>query len=259
MPGERLATAGRRPVGALSPEVACPAMGGQGGSRAGAEPAPGTPGAACPGRVWAERPCQLCGRPFAVIRQRAAGARFCSRAHRLEWSERQREVVTLRCGHALRLPKWQAATRRYCSWACFRALVPAPPPPAAGRALGPRAKHARAVAAYRAAVETGAGATREIAAAAGLSPDTVRVLRRELGAAPGPAPRRYRVVLTPAADGEAWGAAVPALPGCRARGATPEEALARVQAAIGPHLEALRAAGGPIRAGPRGPGGVLEV
>jgi len=59
---------------------------------------------------------------------------------------------------------------------------------------------------------------------------------------------RYQVLIEPLAeeDGSGFVASVPDLPGCMSDGASPEEALARVQDAIAAWIEAARELGHPV-------------
>ncbi|MDK2931646.1 MAG: hypothetical protein PWR07_1777 [Bacillota bacterium] len=61
--------------------------------------------------------------------------------------------------------------------------------------------------------------------------------------------RRFKVVLEWDSEEEMYVATVPALPGCSSYGSTREEALERIQEAIGVTLEGLRATGQPLPKG----------
>ncbi|MGE5573910.1 MAG: type II toxin-antitoxin system HicB family antitoxin [Bacteroidota bacterium] len=61
--------------------------------------------------------------------------------------------------------------------------------------------------------------------------------------------RRFKVVLEWDSEEEMYVATVPALPGCSSYGSTREEALERIQEAIGVTLEGLTATGQPLPKG----------
>lgn len=61
--------------------------------------------------------------------------------------------------------------------------------------------------------------------------------------------RRFKVVLEWDSEEEMYVATVPALPGCSSYGSTREEALERIQEAIGVTLEGLGATGQPLPKG----------